>query len=68
MPMLTIDGRQYDSEQLSDHARQQLQAMQFIDRKLFDMNARAAALQTARLAYIKALQEILAKQDQPKTQ
>ena len=59
MPTINIDGQQYDSEQLSAEAKAQLASIQFVDQELARLQAQAAALQTARMAYAKALQAAL---------
>ena len=59
MPTITIDGKEYDSEQLSDEAKDQLGSIQFVDRKVQELQAEVAALQTARNGYGKALSEML---------
>lgn len=61
MPTITIDNKSYDFDQLSNDAKAQLASLQFVDQELARLNAQAAALQTARMAYAKALQELLAK-------
>ena len=59
--MLTIktDKQQYDLESLSDEAKAQLAAIQFVDSEFARLQAKTAALQTARIAYSKALQDAL---------
>jgi hypothetical protein len=52
MPSITIDSHTYDLNTLSPDARAQLTSLQFVDAKL-------ARLQTARVAYSKALQTAL---------
>ena len=59
MPIITIDGKPYDPETLSAEARSQLASIQFCDAELARLQAQAAALQTARIAYGKALQAAL---------
>ena len=59
MPTINIDGKDYELDQLSTDARAQLQSMQFVDAELLRLQAHAAALQTARMAYAKALQAAL---------
>lgn len=59
MPTINIDGKDYELDQLSTDARAQLQSMQFVDAELARLQAQAAALQTARMAYAKALQAAL---------
>jgi hypothetical protein len=59
MTAITIDNKQYELESLSDDAKSQLASIQFVDSELARLQAKAAALQTARLAYAKALQAAL---------
>jgi len=59
MPNITIDNHPYDLDTLSDDARAQLQMLQFVDAELARLQAQAAVLQTARMAYSKALQAAL---------
>ena len=54
MPTITID-----LDTLSDEARAQLQSLQFVDAELARLQAQTAVLQTARMAYAKALNEAL---------
>jgi hypothetical protein len=62
MPNITIDGKEYDTDQLSDEAWNQLISIQFVDRKVQELNLELAAYQTARNAYAKALSGILNKE------
>jgi hypothetical protein len=62
MPEITIDGKKYDTDQLSEEARNQLISIQFVDRKLQEVQLEQAAYQTARNAYAKALSDILQKE------
>ncbi len=59
MPTIKIDNRNYDLDTLSDEAKAQLISMQFCDQELARLQAQAAAYQTARQAYAKALQAAL---------
>jgi hypothetical protein len=59
MSTITIDNKEYDLNLLSDEAKAQLASIQFVDAELVRINAKAAALQTARMAYGKALQAAL---------
>lgn len=59
MPMITIDGKEYDTDQLSDDAKRQLAMIQFVDRKLMELQSEIAVFQTARNAYGKVLAEKL---------
>jgi len=58
----TIDGKEYDTEQLSEAAREQLASIQLVDQKLAQLQQEAAILQTARNAYAQALQAELPKE------
>jgi hypothetical protein len=59
MTTITIDGKNYELDSFSDEAKAQLASLQFVDNELARLQAQAAALQTARMAYAKALQDAL---------
>jgi len=59
MQTIKIDDKEYDVATLSDEAKNQLASIQFVDSELARLQAKAAALQTARMAYSKALQATL---------
>ena len=59
MPTIKIDNVDYDTDKLSNEAKAQLINMQFCDQELARLQAQAAAYQTARMAYAKALKEAL---------
>ena len=59
MPTITIDNKHYDLDTLSDEAKAQLASLQFCDQELQRLQAQAAAYQTARMAYAKALNDAL---------
>lgn len=59
MTTINIDNVEYDSDKLSAEAKAQIVSLQFCDQELAHLQAKAAALQTARLAYSKALQAAL---------
>ena len=59
MTTVKIDNVDYDLEKLSIEARAQLASIQFCDQELARLQAQAAAYQTARQAYAKALQAAL---------
>lgn len=59
MPTITIDNKSYDLDSLSNEAKAQLASLKFVDAELARLQAQAAALQTARNAYAKALQAAL---------
>ena len=62
MHTISIDNRDYDLDTLSEEAKAQLTSLQFVDAELQRVNAQAAVLQTARMAYAKALNEALVAQ------
>ena len=59
MPTIKINNVDYDTETLSNDAKAQLASIQFCDQELQRLQAQAAAYQTARMAYSKALQAAL---------
>lgn len=59
MATLTIDGKEYDTETLPPEARNQFEAIQFIQAEIVRMERQIAAMQTARSTYGLALKEIL---------
>jgi len=59
MTTIKIDNVDYDLDKLSDEAKAQLACIQFCDQELQRLQAQAAAYQTARMAYAKALNEML---------
>ena len=59
MTTIKIDDKDFDFDKRSDEAKAQLISMQFCDQELQRLQAQAAAYQTARLAYAKALNEAL---------
>lgn len=63
MPVIKIDGREYDTDHLSDDAKKQLASIQYVDRKINELKAETAAMQTARNAYAKVLSASLGHQD-----
>ena len=64
MAKITIDNLEYDTESLSPEALAQLQSIQFVDSEVAQLNARIAAMNTARNAYAAALQELLPQQQE----
>jgi len=59
MASIKIDNMLYDIDTLSAEAKAQLQSLQFCDAELARLQAQATVLQTARMAYSKALQTAL---------
>ena len=65
MATITIDGKEYDVETLSDETKAQLGSLQYVDSELARLQAQAAALQTARMAYGRALKQTLEQGEAP---
>ena len=57
MAKIKIDDKEYDTDQLSGEVKANLVSMQFCDAELQRLQATAAALQTARMAYARAVSE-----------
>ena len=60
-PKVTIDGKDYPIDSLSDEAKNQLAALNTVDRKIADQQQQISILQTARNAYAAALAAALPK-------
>ncbi len=59
MPTLKIDNKEYDLDSLSDECKAQLASIQFVEQELVRLQAKAAALQTAKAAYLQGLKASL---------
>lgn len=59
MANVTIDGKEYDADKLSDATKTQLMNLSFVDSELRRLQANAAVLETARQVYGRALRESL---------
>jgi septal ring factor EnvC (AmiA/AmiB activator) len=59
MAKITIDEKEYETDDMSDEAKAQLQSLQFVDNEIAREQAKIATLQTARNAYAQALQKEL---------
>jgi hypothetical protein len=55
MPTVTINDVKYETDDLSDEAKTELQMVQYVDGRLADLRAQSAVLQTARGAYVNKL-------------
>ena len=62
MTKVMIDEKEYDTDDLTDEAKAQLASFQFVENELARLNAQSAALQTARIAYARALKEALGEE------
>jgi hypothetical protein len=52
---LTFDGKEYETENMSETARAQMASIALCDRKMRELQAEMAILQTAKRAYALAL-------------
>lgn len=55
MAAITIDGKGYDVESLSDEARAQISSLRVVDQELNHLQSKIAMTQTARNAYARSL-------------
>jgi len=66
MTTITIDDKEYDSDTMSVESKGQLDSLRYVDLELNRLQARAAALETARIAYGRALKRSLQEGEVPK--
>lgn len=59
MAKVEIDGKEYDTDNFSEEARNRLANIAFCDRKLSDLRKEVTTIQTARNAYAKDLAQKL---------
>ncbi len=62
MASVSIEGREYDPDKLSEQARQLLTSVNVVDQEIRRLQAQLAIFQTARRAYVTALQQALPKE------
>ena len=55
MPKITVDGMEYNTEDLSDNAKAQIASLQFLEAQMAKINSEIAVYETAKSAYIQAL-------------
>jgi hypothetical protein len=67
MTIITIDNKEFEFESLSEDAKAQLISMQFVDQEIAQLQARLAAMQTARIGYANALNEALPRKEEKKS-
>ena len=65
MSIVKIDNKEYEFDNLCADAKAQLGMLQFVDAELQRLSAQTAILQTARVAYAKALNDALALAAKP---
>lgn len=58
-PTITIDGKAYELSNLSDAAKSHISSVRLVDQKIAEAQQTIAVLQTARNAYMSALQQAL---------
>tara|TARA_B110000208_G_scaffold181829_1_gene232964 strand:- start:5 stop:190 length:186 start_codon:yes stop_codon:yes gene_type:complete len=61
MAKLNFEDKEYETDDMSDVAKEQVQNIQFVNAELGRLQAKAAVLQTANLAYNAALKAELEK-------
>ena len=61
MPLIKINDKDYEFDQLSDKAKAQLNMLRFVDAELQRLKTQTAALQMARTAYGSVLLGALAE-------
>ena len=60
MPKITVDGIEYNSEDLSDNGKAQLASLQFLEVQMKKLQNELAVFHTAKNSYIAALKVELA--------
>jgi len=63
MPKITVDGIEYNTEDLSDNGKAQLASLQFLEVQMNKIKSEIAVYQTARNSYVAALKAELKKAD-----
>ncbi len=63
MATVTIDGKEYSLDDLSDNAKGQLTALRMCDQKVQNLQREIAIIQTARATYAKGLAASLPSDD-----
>ena len=58
---ITIDGKEYAQDELSDNAKEQLASMKIADERIAQIQRELAIAQTARNAYARALADEISK-------
>jgi hypothetical protein len=63
MPKITIDGIEYNTEDLTDNGKAQLASLQFLEAQMSKLQSEIAVYQTARNLYMQALKNDVEKTD-----
>lgn len=61
MPKITVDGIEYNTEDLSDNGKAQLASLQFLEVQMTKIKNEIAVYQTAKNTYVSALKNELEK-------
>ena len=61
MPKITVDGMEYNTEELTDNGKAQLASLQFLEVQMKKLQNEIAVYQTARNSYAAALKVELEK-------
>ena len=61
MPKITVDGMDYNTEELTDNGKAQLASLQFLEVQIRKLQNDISVFQTARNSYIAALKAELEK-------
>jgi len=59
MPKITVDGIEYNTEDLTENGKAQLASLQFLEVQMNKLKSEIAVYQTARNSYSAALKEAL---------
>lgn len=63
MPKITVDGIEYNTEDLTDNGKAQLASLQFLEVQMQKIKNEIAVYETAKRAYMLALKNDLAKSE-----
>ena len=55
MPKITVEGMEYNTEDLSDNAKAQIASLQFLEAQMAKIKSEIAVYENAKSAYIQAL-------------
>ena len=59
MPMIKIDGQDYDTDKLSEEAKKQLSTLQLVDNEIRHLQIQIGIAQTARQVHVQLLKAAL---------
>ena len=63
MTTITIDEKEYETDDMSEDAQAQLVSLQFVTGEITRLQTKLAAMQTASIGYGAALKEVLKGED-----